>query len=1503
MESLFPDRHLLSALSSVLILVLLLIPVRARGAEKGWKVHTTPEGFQLVSSALSVEIDTKRGTLRSVVTEDKSVVWANTQPLLQAALIESRSYDQRTDFIPDGRLITGVYAPERVEYTIDGELAVVLIDGVILFPDDDALDFRLQLTGQAGEPTLQAAVSFEARGSFADRFIRDLSFRLPLALDFRKRIAQGGDQGFTWDTRYFYQFHLDTTMGLLAEPDTNEWRLFGVDQRTPVSYQIWRTERETTAPLVMQQGMRAAGWSSVYDQQGGMLFAYRDLARLAPKALRVEAWERGAVRVMFHPDSARAISPQGPEAAKVLGVSHTIDLLFFTGTFQAAKPTQLLADLWGKTDLDSDAPIRPEEKFMVGHDAWLPKQMSRGGLTPWISGGVALPRGRVRDPYELELLSGERVLDYQAEAIAYWPDGSIKWLLLTFLDDETASGTVLDSDEELIPFMVTLRDGSKREFALRYKKTLTNPSRDGTLRIEEYADGLVVDTGPLQVDLRLGAQWIKRIALNGKTIVAAKPEDTRPTAFVDFLRIDEPYVTQTTHPVGRSDPGPVVIDDMTVETSGPYRAVIRLEGEAQSTEPARVVIRLELYARRPFVRMTHTVEYLHQDPREAFIRQMGIRLPTVLDTRRQTVRVGGEKEIVRLQDWLEAGVCQSSHMEYTIWRHDGERLDEVEQLHRSAGWIDVSDAERGVSLVMRDMWQEAPNELVASRHDGTLTAYFWPPGLPLMDVRRYSDLPHRSQGESTSDRNDWVEKSYYGQDPFVGISKTQEILWVFHDQDIDDPQLGAVAADFHSPPLIYMGEAWYREHGHILPQADPDFLPEVTRNRDLLAEFWLYHQRLFGWYGKWHYGDIQHHFDTGYGSIALPDALREVLDLSDAERRAYIFDGGQRKLDYAPQHHWAFDNGRWGWGNTEGLPGLFFQREYLRTGDREYYFMAEAMARHARDMIIRHSGKWFGRGTRHGVQPWSDGNHEERQTVHSEFRFHYFLSGDPRSREVAQKLLRDYYLKANVGIHAGHSGRLYGLLMNWEMSGDPELGEILRQYVHTFIVPEGIAASPQVAFSPQVRHFAPPRDINSSSMFFHVFGATHALVEYYYLTHDEDLRQALVKMADALMPTLPARPTSSNPSWLVVAFAARHADDPEPYQSYLRRAFESEAWQYAVRLVAKDPSHWVGPTAFIQGGVPGSHFWINALPYAVSALPDDFVPTQTMLRQVEQLDSRAQSRSVPFLSWQSEYDDPAFDAYLGPWRPWTIPLQVSLGDEWRDNALLQGRVPLGISVLTEAPEDFVRLTVAIDGEEILTSGDPEAAGDYVIDTLTLTDGAHELTVTVVDRSQGLVTRRVGFRVRNWWSQVDELKAPIMAFFGLPLELLRATDKSDGWQYVGEQPEDFFGDDQRLTRSAATNEYLIWSTPFLQECEITLYARPTESLEGVVLSVSEDGSHWQSVSRETERGEISPGGWQQVRLRRTFSPETAVHWLRVTFTEALAPEVQLGEVAMKGLQTE
>lgn len=1503
-------RNLISCFLMAVALVSLSIP-HAFADSDPWAARNTPAGFELSDGEFKIEIDVVHGTIRAVRDGDKPFVWANSKALLSARLIESNMYDRITDFIPDGRTLIADYVPYRVDYAIDGPDAFVYIDGALAFPDDDTIDFEVQLTAKAGSQHIRANVRLNPRGSFHDRYIKDVRVHMPLSLNFRKRIAQGGDQGFTWDTRYFYQYHLNTSYRLLTEPERNEWSLFGIDQLSPVAYEIWRAESETTAPLSMQRGVEAPGWSSVYDEEGGVLFAYRDMAAHAPKALRVSAVDHGEAMIMLHPDSTGAFSPYAVlPAGRVFNIDHTIDFLFFGDQYVQNVASNELAGLWDVPSLPSDGPITPREKFMAGHDAWLPMATSEGDLSPWVTGGVALPQGKVNDLSGLQLFRQGHHLDYQSEPLAFWPDGSIKWLLLTFRDDVPPPEEIT-SEHACgcpIPFQVTFRDGSKREYRLLYadRDESRLPTTADTL-VSESPAGVSIDTGPLQIDIVRGKQWIRTITLHGETMVEVDPDHDDAIAFVDFLRVDEPYVVQTAHPSGELDPGPVVIERIDVESAGPYRAVLRLEGRTESIEPATVIIRIEAYKGQTFLRMNHTVEFTHQDPRTVFLRQMGIRLPMLFASDgAHTITIGGEDQSVFLDDWTVAGLRQSSHMDYEIWRRHNGHTEDVEHHHRSAGWIDVSDGRRGVTLAMRNMWQDAPNELMASKDDGSVTAYFWPPTVPLMDVRRYSDFPHRSQGETVSEQNDWVQNNYYGHDPFVGISKTHEVLWFFHEANVDAAQIGAVAADFQSPPLIYMGEQWYHTHGFLASYLDSDMFPNTTRQLSSAIDFWLHHQKLFGWYGKWHYGDIQHRFNrgsSGYGSVLTVNALRRVLDLPVRERPSQTFSRSERGVDYVAQHHWGFDNGRWGWGNTEGLPGLFFQHEYLRTGDRDTYFLAEGMARHVRDVVIRHSGKWFGSGTRHGVQPWSDGHHGERQTVHSEFRFHHYLSGDMRSRDVAQKLLDDHYLVSDISSASHHSGRLYGLLTNWEMTGDAELADTLQRYVRAFVVPEGIAASPTVLF-PSVR-VTKQEEINTDSMFFHNFGAIDALIEYYDWTHDDALRQALVSMASQLMKTLPSRPSSTNPSWSVIAFAARHADDPKPFETFLKGWFQKDGWEYAYQTVSNNPSHWSGPTALVKLETPVMHFWMNSLVYTMGALDQESEMTSIQKESIDRWDANGQTTPTTSLLWQSEYDLPEFEQYLGPTRPWKEPVRIVLPDALKTNTPLRGHVPIDIDlILNEVDlEDgiFDEVVITLNKEHLYSGRTIPKPGSLMLNTREYENGRYNLSVSTLHPQFGRAVETIQFRMDNWWDLIEEMEPPVTTGFFGPVEQMKVREKSKGWDYADDRPDVLFGDTTRMLRGSDEDEYLIWSTPALQEVDVLLYVQDVSIEKGMELAVSPDGQHWSPLQIDDELIDTSGEGWHAYRVATKEALGTGNDWFRLTLHGNYPAEhIQIGRVTLKGL---
>ncbi len=376
--------------------------------------------------------------------------------------------------------------------------------------------------------------------------------------------------------------------------------------------------------------------------------------------------------------------------------------------------------------------------------------------------------------------------------------------------------------------------------------------------------------------------------------------------------------------------------------------------------------------------------------------------------------------------------------------------------------------------------------------------------------------------------------------------------------------------------------------------------------------------------------------------------------------------GGQK--DYWPQHDWAFDNGRWGWSNTEDLSNLYMQLEYLRTGDRDLYFFAQAGAREARDVVMRHNreGHWFGCGTRHGVQHWSDGDHEPRQTTNTEFRYDYYLGGDMRSLDWANELTQEFYLKKSIDSNncTDHAAWLYGLLFAWERSHDPKLAQTLENYVHALCMPDGIDCCAPVEFpSGQRIGNGPARELNRPTFFFQYFAAMHALLEYYELTHDPMLRDSMVQFAEHargdILDNFSAK--EPYPPFLVQAFAARYADDKGKWQESLRQRLDLKASMLlAFQSWPADPAHWTGPTAPVQH-YGFATMWLNSAGYVIGAL--DKEPTlsadQLQYLQAQSLYTKPPDKGEPVVqipvereSWQSDLDDvPALKAYTTPKRP------------------------------------------------------------------------------------------------------------------------------------------------------------------------------------------------------------------------------------------------------------
>lgn len=1201
-----------------------------------------------------------RATLEYVALGDKVLLADNTEPLLAATLLHAPDYHPESDWFPY-ETETGEYRVERVERAGD---QTVRLTGALDFPTG-AIRFDILIEAHPEPAHLTLTTSLEPEGDFTDRLVREVRLQVPLALDWRKRVGQGGDRGLDWDTRYFYEFTYGTVRIQMPpygvpHPDRNEWRIFSVEQMSPLHFRVWRSESESTSPLVHQYGHEAAGWSSIYDKKGGLLIGYRDMPARAPKALRVEPAGQGRIHAQLHPDTRPAERIQSALLSKSLwDQEHVVDLLPFTG--EAAEPQAALARIW-----DKEAPLsgkRPKQGMKdLKADAWpdWDEPDPPADLGPYVQGGIPLDQGILHAPDTVALFKKGRQVPVQTKPLAYWPDGSIKWLHLVFA---LPGDSTMEEEPPLPPetgllhsFEVTFRNRAPETFSLHPAHADYQGPEVDAVRVTQENDEVRIDNGLVSLTLGSGEDWLKRLEAQGNLLHESSSH--APLASIDFLNIEGGYPTAKTHPVGERDDGPLHIENVDIEEAGPLRAMVRLQGTTRSAEPTQVIMRLKVFANRPWVEIDQSVVFNFSDPRKTLVRNFQLSLPFAPTSDPYTLQTATDAGLFSRTGEPNLSIRQESPLGGQMIEHT-ESGAMAHPFKGGQGWLHIDDGERVAAVLMRHFREEYPNALSFDADAGRLVAGFWPASAPLMDVRRYSNYPHQPQGESAGhgSGNEWVQKSFYPEDHvFVGISKSHQLAWVFPEAGTNAEVVAGINADFQSRPLIYSGPDAYRPI--TLPTPDYEQFPLLAQNLDPFTDFWLFHQRFWNWFGFWNHGDFQHRFRSGYGRVIDIEKLIELWQMPEEERPERL-EAGYLTLDYRPQQDWAFDNGRWGWTNTEGLPGLYLQNEYFRTGRRDVFFAAEAMARYSRDVITRHDGAFAGGGTRHGVQPWSDGNHDPRSTVFAEYRFHYFLTGDSRSREVMQRLATEFYNRGTIQEPSYHSARLYGLLTWWEITGADEDRDLFQQYARELVVPEGIAIGATVAFTEDGPVRRKVDGVNSTGMFFHNFGGMHALLEYDRLTADPVVREGLLKMATTIGTRQPAsdraaRAMVRNVGWLakLYAFGATHADDPEPFLERIRQWLETEAGGfYRYQLVATNPEHWTGDTAFMTGLTPGTFFIANNLPVLISIEETEREPGQRLQSRLQQRDEKGEKNPKPRLSWQHAHDTPKLREYFGPWRP------------------------------------------------------------------------------------------------------------------------------------------------------------------------------------------------------------------------------------------------------------
>lgn len=597
-----------------------------------------------------------------------------------------------------------------------------------------------------------------------------------------------------------------------------------------------------------------------------------------------------------------------------------------------------------------------------------------------VSFGVPWAKGTLQKATTFALASGERNVPVQTWPMAFWPDGSIKW-----------TGHAITAGPELSGAL-TLTSGK--------------PSPPQTaVRATQTAGGIEIDTGAMQCRIpSSGASFIESITINNREVgrsgrLVALWEDRSELASAGIVREVE-FVSQ--------------IRTITLEQSGPVRAVVKIEGNHRGAGSDRIwlpfTLRLYFYAGLDSVRLVHSFVY-DGDQEKDFIRGLGLRfgVPMRQQVHNRHVRLAGEtgmlaeplrliagrrnpspdlyarqvagKQIPDLEDlpgkenvammavWDGYKLVQISADSFAIQKRTGTHSSWVSVAagRRSLGLVFAGDTAGGLAVGMKNFWQLAPTELEiekATTDTADLTAWLWSPDAQAIDMRHYDTLEHGLEAS--------YEDITAGFSTATGVARTTElILRAFAEVPANEELVKIAGAIAHAPQLVCTPEYY-----HSIPAFGIWSLPDrstpgkkwIEDQLDQAITFYQGQVEQRRWYGFWDYGDVMHSYDPY-------------------------------------RHAWRSDVGGMAWDNGELGPELWLWYSFLRTGRADIFRMAEAMTRHVQEVDVYHLGRFAGLGSRHNVRHWGDGAKEARISNAQLKRFYYYLTTDERTGDLMQEVV------------------------------------------------------------------------------------------------------------------------------------------------------------------------------------------------------------------------------------------------------------------------------------------------------------------------------------------------------------------------------------------------------------------------------------------------------------------------------------------------------------------
>jgi hypothetical protein len=606
------------------------------------------------------------------------------------------------------------------------------------------------------------------------------------------------------------------------------------------------------------------------------------------------------------------------------------------------------------------------------------------GRPAWpVTSGVPFRQGALASAADVRLLGADgQELPAQFEALAQWPDGSVRWLLVDFVA-ATAPATP----------------------AVYWLETGQGPRQTTAADVAQpQSTGWRLDTGVLRLPI---------VPEAGEPL-AGLQATLGDAAAADVLQAATSGNAWLIDAEGRSfHAGPP--DLVRVETNGPIRATLRLEGDFVAENGDRLFryrARISAWRGLGLLRLQWTVG--NNRTTETFTRltAAGLRLPfagagavSAAFDRDELAPLPAEGPFSLLQDYDDRGS-----------RRCGERTD---QGRRAEGLVTVRRGEVLLRVMVRDFWQTYPKGLAVTSDAVVLDL------LPALPADQYASEADQAEMPQIMKYYGYAQGKYLVK---AGLEWTSDILLevagnqaTVSPAPVDHLQQPLVA---QADPEVYCASGAFWEIDPWRPDEFPRFRTAFDTSFANLEKG----RQQRGEYGWMNYGDWWGERAWNWGNSEYDLAYVTAINFAQTGRLEIFWRGEQMV-----RHNTTIDVVHYPWStpfrelvyaHSVGHVGGFFSQEDPRITNRVY------------------SMKGFIAGARDG-----SGGH----TYQGGNFLYGFLTGDRRTLEVAESVCRNqattYTPNWSFGIERSCGWSLYNALSAYESTLDPFYLNAARIYL------------------------------------------------------------------------------------------------------------------------------------------------------------------------------------------------------------------------------------------------------------------------------------------------------------------------------------------------------------------------------------------------------------------------------------------------------------------------